>query len=65
MLRDVLNRQWQTEDERQNIPLKFKLRSLLLSTKKASENNKQIDSPIRKNTNFDPQNNGLPIDLPF
>jgi single-strand DNA-binding protein len=37
-----------------------------LSTKKGNENNKQIDSSESKNTNFDAQNNGLPInDLPF
>jgi single-strand DNA-binding protein len=38
-----------------------------LSTKKGGENNKEILSLNRqKNTNFDPQNNGLPInDLPF
>jgi single-strand DNA-binding protein len=64
----IKSRQWQAEDgstkyitEIQAIDFTF------LSTKKeleASKENKSIDST--KNTNFDTENNGLPInDLPF
>tara|TARA_R110000868_G_scaffold40111_1_gene138924 strand:- start:6073 stop:6513 length:441 start_codon:yes stop_codon:yes gene_type:complete len=64
----IKSRQWQTEDGVTKFTTEIQVTEFtFLSTKKDGENNKQI--PIQestKNTNFDPQNNGLPInDLPF
>ena len=64
----IKSRQWQTEEGVTKFTTEIQVTEFtLLSTKKDGENNKQI--PIQestKNTNFDPQNNGLPInDLPF
>lgn len=64
----IRSRQWQTEDGTVKYTSEIQVTEFtFLSTKKDSENNKQILSPESpKNTNFDPQNNGLPInDLPF
>ncbi|WP_367755526.1 single-stranded DNA-binding protein [Flavobacterium sp. WC2421] len=64
----IKSRQWQTEEGVTKFTTEIQVTEFtFLSTKKDGENNKQI--PIQestKNTNFDPQNNGLPInDLPF
>ena len=64
----IKSRQWQTEDGTVKYASEIQVTEFtFLTTKKGNENNKQIpgtESP--KNTNFDPQNNGLPInDLPF
>jgi single-strand DNA-binding protein len=66
MLRAVKSRQWQTEDGTTKHTSEIQVTEYFLSTK-GNENNKQIDSSeSTKNTNFDAQNNGLPInDLPF
>ena len=64
----IKSRQWQTEDGTVKHTTEIQVTEFtFLSTKKGSENNKQILSPESpKNTNFDPKNNGLPInDLPF
>jgi single-strand DNA-binding protein len=64
----IRSRQWQTEDGTMKHTSEIQVTEFtFLSTKKGNENNKQILSPESpKNTNFDPQNNGLPInDLPF
>ncbi|PKH66468.1 single-stranded DNA-binding protein [Flavobacterium sp. ALD4] len=64
----IKSRQWQTEDGTTKHTSEIQVTEFtFLSTKKAGENNKQIDSSeSTKNTNFDPQNNVLPInDLPF
>ena len=64
----IRSRQWQTEDGTVKHTSEIQVTEFtFLSTKKGNENNKQILSPESpKNTNFDPQNNGLPInDLPF
>lgn len=62
------SRQWQAEDGSTKYTTEIQVTEFtFLSTKKDSENNKQIQNPESiKNTNFDPQNNGLPVnDLPF
>lgn len=64
----IRSRQWQAEDGTLKHTSEIQVTEFtFLSTKKGNENNKQILSPESpKNTNFDPQNNGLPInDLPF
>ncbi|UQD55275.1 single-stranded DNA-binding protein [Flavobacterium sp. K5-23] len=64
----IKSRQWQAEDGTTKHTSEIQVTEFtFLSTKKDSENSKQnreLESP--KNTNFDPQNNDLPInDLPF
>jgi single-strand DNA-binding protein len=64
----IRSRQWQAEDGTTKHTSEIQVTEFtFLSTKKATENNKQIPAPESvKNTNFDPRNNGLPInDLPF
>ena len=64
----IKSRQWQTEDGTVKYASEIQVTEFtFLTTKKGNENNKQIpDTESPKNTNFDPQNNGLPInDLPF
>jgi single-strand DNA-binding protein len=64
----IKSRQWQAEDGSTKHTSEIQVTEFtFLSTKKDAENNKQItSSESSKNTNFDPQNNGLPInDLPF
>lgn len=64
----IKSRQWQTEDGTLKHTTEIQVTEFtFLSTKKEAENNKQIHaSESVKNTNFDPQNSGLPInDLPF
>jgi single-strand DNA-binding protein len=63
----IKSRQWQTEDGSTKNTIEIQVTEFtFLTTKKGSED-KQIQSPeIPKNTNFDSQNNDLPInDLPF
>lgn len=62
------SRQWQAEDGSVKSTTEIQVTEFtFLSTKKDNENNKQIpNSESVKNTNFDPNNNGLPVnDLPF
>lgn len=62
------SRQWQAEDGSTKYTTEIQVTEFtFLSTKKDNENHKQIqNSESIKNTNFDPQNNGLPVnDLPF
>jgi single-strand DNA-binding protein len=64
----IKSRQWQAEDGSTKHTSEIQVTEFtFLSTKKDAENNRELrglESP--KNTNFDPQNNGLPInDLPF
>lgn len=62
------SRQWQAEDGSTKSTTEIQVTEFtFLSTKKDNENNKQIpNSESVKNTNFDPNNNGLPVnDLPF
>nr|WP_315160372.1 single-stranded DNA-binding protein [uncultured Flavobacterium sp.] len=64
----IKSRQWQGEDGTTKHTNEIQVTEFnFLSTKKDSENNKQIpSSESLKNTTFDAQNNGLPInDLPF
>ncbi|WP_072942190.1 single-stranded DNA-binding protein [Flavobacterium granuli] len=64
----IKSRQWQTEEGVVKHTSEIQVTEFtFLSTKKGNENSKQIpDQDSVKNTNFDPQNNGLPInDLPF
>ena len=64
----IKSRQWQTEDGTVKYASEIQVTEFtFLSTKKDAENNKQIpNQESTKKTNFDPQNNGLPInDLPF
>jgi len=64
----IKSRQWQAEDGSTKYTTEIQVTEFtFLSTKKESENNKQIaNSELVKNTNFDPQKNGLPEnDLPF
>jgi single-strand DNA-binding protein len=64
----IRSRQWQAEDGTTKHTSEIQVTEFtFLSTKKATENNKQIPAPESvKNTNFDARNNGLPInDLPF
>lgn len=62
------SRQWQAEDGSVKYTTEIQVTEFtFLSTKKDNENNKQIpNSESVKNTNFDPNKNGLPVnDLPF
>jgi len=64
----IKSRQWQAEDGSIKHTTEIQITEFtFLSTKRGSEENKQIqNSEIVKNTNFDPQNEDLPInDLPF
>jgi single-strand DNA-binding protein len=64
----IKSRQWQTEEGVIKHTIEIQVTEFtFLSTKKDAENNKQIrSSESVKNTNFDAQNDGLPInDLPF
>ena len=64
----IKSRQWQTEEGVMKFTTEIQVTEFtFLSTKKDGENNKQIpNQESTKNTNFDAQNNGLPInDLPF
>ena len=64
----IKSRQWQAEDGSVKHTTEIQVTEFtFLSTKKESESNKQISSSeLEKNTNFDPQKNGLPEnDLPF
>ncbi len=64
----IKSRQWQSEDGSTKYTTEIQVTEFtFLSTKKDTENNKQNQSPeSTKNTNFDAQNNDLPInDLPF
>jgi single-strand DNA-binding protein len=64
----IKSRQWQGEDGATKHTSEIQVTEFtFLSTKKDSENNKQIpSSESLKNTTFDAQNNSLPInDLPF
>ena len=64
----IKSRQWQAEDGSTKHTSEIQVTEFtFLSTKKDSENNKQIPvADIAKNTNFDPEKNDLPInDLPF
>lgn len=62
------SRQWQAEDGSTKYTTEIQVTEFtFLSIKKDNEINKQSqNSESVKNTNFDPQNNGLPVnDLPF
>jgi single-strand DNA-binding protein len=64
----IKSRQWHTEDGAIKHSSEIQVTEFtFLTTKKRDEKNKEIDSPeSAKNSNFDPQNNDLPInDLPF
>ena len=64
----IKSRQWQTEEGVVKFTTEIQVTEFtFLSTKKDMENNKQISNQeSTKKTNFDPENNGLPInDLPF
>lgn len=64
----IKSRQWQGEDGTTKHTSEIQVTEFtFLSTKKDSENNKTFpSSESTKNTNFESQNNGLPInDLPF
>lgn len=64
----IKSRQWQSEDGSTKHTIEIQVTEFtFLTTKKESENNKQIPAgDVPKNTNFDPENNVLPInDLPF
>lgn len=64
----IKSRQWQSEDGSIKHTVEIQVTEFtFLSTKKGNEDQKSIATPeIEKNTNFDSQNNGLPInDLPF
>ncbi|RKS99186.1 single-stranded DNA-binding protein [Flavobacterium sp. 123] len=64
----IKSRQWQGEDGTTKHTSEIQVTEFtFLSTKKDSENNKTFpSSESTKNTNFEAQNNGLPInDLPF
>lgn len=64
----IKSRQWQAEDGSTKQTIEIQVTEFtFLTTKKDTESNKAINSSeSTKNTNFDPQNNGLPInDLPF
>jgi single-strand DNA-binding protein len=62
------SRQWQAEDGSTKYTTEIQVTEFtFLSTKKDAENSKSSsNSESAKNTNFDPQNNSLPVnDLPF
>lgn len=64
----IKSRQWQAEDGTTKYTTEIQVTEFtFLTTKKENENHKQIP-PLEstKNTNFDPQNDDLPVnDLPF
>ncbi len=62
------SRQWQTEDGSTKYTTEIQVTEFtFLSVKKEGENSKpSSNSESAKNTNFDPQNNSMPVnDLPF
>lgn len=66
----IKSRQWQAEDGSTKSTTEIQvIEFTFLTTKKDAETNKQTPSPsseVIKNTNFEPQKDGLPInDLPF
>jgi single-strand DNA-binding protein len=64
----IKSRQWQAEDGSTKSTSEIQVTEFtFLTTKKESENNKEIPATdIAKNTNFEPEKKGLPInDLPF
>ena len=64
----IKSRQWQAEDGSTKHTVEIQVTEFtFLTTKKETENNKQIQHlDATKNTNFDTPNKGLPInDLPF
>ncbi|MCL6462779.1 single-strand binding protein [Flavobacterium micromati] len=64
----IKSRQWQAEDGSTKYASEIQVTEFtFLTTKKESENNKQIPATaVAKNTNFEPEKNVLPInDLPF
>ena len=64
----IKSRQWQAEDGSTKHTVEIQVTEFtFLTTKKETENNKQIQHPdATKNTNFDRPTKGLPInDLPF
>lgn len=64
----IKSRQWQTEDGVVKSAIEIQVTEFtFLTTKKSTEENKHnLSSESPKNTNFDPNNNDLPInDLPF
>ena len=66
----IKSRQWQAEDGSTKFTTEIQVTEFtFLTTKKDADTNKQTPSPsseVIKNTNFEPQKNGLPInDLPF
>lgn len=64
----IKSRQWQSEDGITKHTTEIQVTEFtFLSTKKDSENSKQVPAvDVPKNTNFDPENNVLPVnDLPF
>lgn len=64
----IKSRQWQAEDGTTKHTTEIQVTEFtFLTTKKETENNKQIQNPdSSKNTNFDTPDKGLPInDLPF
>jgi len=64
----IKSRQWQAEDGSVKHTSEIQVTEFtFLNTKKEDENNKEPQSSKSiKNTNFDPQNSGLPVnDLPF
>ena len=63
----IKSRQWQAEDGSVKSTTEIQVTEFtFLSAKKGNEDNKHIPSPeLLKNTNFDPENSGLPEnDLP-
>jgi len=64
----IKSRQWQADDGSTKYASEIQVTEFtFLTTKKESENNKQIPATaVAKNTNFEPEKNVLPInDLPF
>ena len=64
----IKSRQWQADDGSTKYTSEIQVTEFtFLTTKKESENNKQIPATdIAKNTNFEPEKNVLPVnDLPF
>jgi single-strand DNA-binding protein len=64
----IKSHQWQAEDGSTKSTSEIQVTEFtFLTTKKESENNKEIPATdIAKNTNFEPEKKGLPInDLPF
>jgi single-strand DNA-binding protein len=63
----IKSRQWQTEDGTTKHTSEIQVTEFtFLSTKKATKTTNKLTVLNPQNTNFDAQNNGLPInDLPF